>query len=151
MQQIQTAVALQKRCADTGIASADGGFGLELIPYSSRRRMAGIESIKGKAMKTTHILLGTVGLVVAAAAFAWPGEPPPPPPPPPPELNDCSPGFWKNHTEMWVGIACTGSICDGLLADLTSKGPGSGELRHNAASDLNSWADGYYRALVCTD
>jgi hypothetical protein len=38
-----------------------------------------------------------------------------------------------------------------MLRDLTSKGPGSGELRHNVASNLNTWADGYYRAQVCTD
>ncbi|NIV39727.1 MAG: hypothetical protein GWN58_63075, partial [Anaerolineae bacterium] len=24
-----------------------------------------------------------------------------PPPPPPEEPADCSPGFWKNHTELW--------------------------------------------------
>ena len=97
-------------------------------------------------MRTKQLLLAAAGMVFAAGAFAWPDEPPPPP-----ELNDCSPGFWKNHTELWVGIACTGSICEGMLADLTSRGPGSGELRHNVASDLNSWADEYYGAQVCTE
>ena len=111
-----------------------------------------LDQNRGKTMRTKQLLLAAAGMVFAAGAFAWPDEPPPPPPPPPPpELNDCSPGFWKNHTELWVGIACTGSICEGMLADLTSRGPGSGELRHNVASDLNSWADEYYGAQVCTE
>jgi hypothetical protein len=102
-------------------------------------------------MRTKQLMLALAGMVVATGAFAWPTEPPPPPPPPPPELNDCSPGFWKNHTELWVGLACTGSICDEMLADLRSQGPGSGELRHEVASSLNAWADGYYGVQMCTD
>jgi hypothetical protein len=102
-------------------------------------------------MRKTKLLLTLAAIAVASSAFAWPGEPPPPPPPPPPELNDCSPGFWKNHQELWVGIACTGTICDGILADLKSRGKGSGELRHAAADDLNSWADGAIGYKVCMD
>src|SRR5262249_1584032 len=59
-------------------------------------------------------------------AVPVPGEPPPPPPPP----NPCSPGYWKNHTELWVGTAaCDGYVspcggatgCDALLNDLKAK------------------------------
>ena len=101
-------------------------------------------------MKTRQLLLAAAGLVVAASAFAWPDEPPPPPPPPPPPvLNDCSPGFWKNHTELWVGMACTGVVCDDLLADLKFKGPGA--VRHEAASLLNAWADEEYGYALCTE
>jgi hypothetical protein len=38
-----------------------------------------------------------------------------------------------------------------MLSDLTSKGPGSGELRHNVASDLNAWADEEYGYALCTE
>jgi rhodanese-related sulfurtransferase len=100
-------------------------------------------------------LLAT-GLAFAGIALALaPGdgeEPPPPPPPPPPVLNECSPGFWKNHPEYWATQYCASSACvDAVMAELTSKGPGSGERRHVAAGNLNSWADTYYGAAVCTE
>ena len=102
-------------------------------------------------MKTRQLLLAAAGLVVAASAFAWPGEPPPPPPPPPPpELNDCSPGFWKNHQEYWATQFCGGSECVAyVMGELTFRGPG--ERRLAMAVALNSWADSYYRTQVCTD
>ena len=102
-------------------------------------------------MRTRNILLMVAALAVASSAFANPVEPPPPPPPPPPEINDCSPGFWKNHQELWVGIACTSTVCDAILADLTSRGPGSGVLRHDAADLLNTWADANFGYKVCMD
>ena len=37
----------------------------------------------------------------------------------------CSPGFYKNHTEIWDGICCDGEgepACADLLEDLTCKG-----------------------------
>lgn len=102
-------------------------------------------------MKTGNILIATVALAVSTTAWTWPDEPPPPPPPPP-EINDCSPGFWKNHTEYWATQYCADSACvNFILGELTSKGPGSGDRRQNAADALNSWADGYYGGLVCTD
>lgn len=102
-------------------------------------------------MSIRKLLIGAAGVAVAASAMAWPGDPPPPPPPPP-ELNDCSPGFWKNHQEYWTTQFCASTACvDFFMGELTSKGPGSGDRRHAAASALNSWADGYYQALVCTD
>jgi hypothetical protein len=103
-------------------------------------------------MNTRKLLIGAVALAVATTALAWPDEPPPPPPPPPPELNDCSPGFWKNHQEYWATQYCATQDCvDFIMGELTSKGIGSGDRRHAAASSLNSWADGYYGALICTD
>jgi hypothetical protein len=68
----------------------------------------------------------------------------------PPTLNGCSPGFWKNHTELWVGLACTGADCDDLLADLKARGPGSEAIRSAAQSYLNAWADAYYGIQFCS-
>lgn len=48
-------------------------------------------------LKRKYLLI-VIALVVALATLA-----PIIPPPPPPEPADCSPGFWKNHTEYWVG------------------------------------------------
>jgi hypothetical protein len=31
-------------------------------------------------------------------------NPDPPPPPPPPGDDGCTPGYWKNHVENWVGV-----------------------------------------------
>ena len=74
------------------------------------------------------------------------------PPPPPPKLNDCSPGFWKNHTEYWAMQYCGSEACVAdVLENLTSQGKGSDALRHDQAAALNAWADGYYKAKICTD
>ena len=101
-------------------------------------------------MKIRNVLITMAAIAVAASAFALPpGEEPPPPPP---KLNDCSPGFWKNHQEYWAGQYCGSEACVAdVLGELTSKGKGSGDIRQNAADELNSWADGYYGALICTD
>ncbi len=58
---------------------------------------------------------------------------------PPPGGDECSPGYWKNHTEVWVGIYCAGMDCVDLLEDLNTKG-GGGE-RHAAAAFLNAAAE----------
>ena len=65
-------------------------------------------------------------------------------------LNDCSPGFWKNHTELWQYPYCGGptGCFEDLMEALTFKGPG--EIRHQAAATLNAWADTEL-GLVCTD
>jgi hypothetical protein len=103
-------------------------------------------------MKIGKLLVIAAAMTVSSASFAWPDEPPPPPPPPPPELNDCSPGFWKNHQEYWATQFCASQACvDFFMGELTSKGNGSGERRQLAASILNSWADEYYGAQICTD
>ena len=66
-------------------------------------------------------------------------------------FNYCSPGFWKNHTELWVGAACTGETCDALETSLRARGPGSSEIRYAATFYLNNWADEYYGYVVCPD
>ena len=51
----------------------------------------------------------------------------------PPTGATCSPGFWKNHTELWpIGYD------QNLMDDLTARGPGSEVLRYEAADLLNS-------------
>lgn len=53
--------------------------------------------------------------------------------PPPPPGATCSPGFWKNHAELWPI-----DYNQDLMDDLTARGPGSEELRYAAADLLNS-------------
>jgi hypothetical protein len=38
-------------------------------------------------------------------AHSFSPNPPPPPPPPPPGDEGCTPGYWKNHTDAWVGLS----------------------------------------------
>ena len=87
-------------------------------------------------------------------AVPVPGEPPPPPP------NPCSPGYWKNHTELWVGTAaCDGYVspcggatgCDAILNDLQAKGPGSVVCRTAANDHLNNYFFTKDGTLPCTD
>jgi hypothetical protein len=71
-----------------------------------------------------------------------PAEEPPAEEPPaeePPGATDCSPGYYKSHTEVWFGSCCddsgSNSQCDNLLADLKARGP-TGELRRSFAKRL---------------
>jgi hypothetical protein len=50
----------------------------------------------------------------------------------------CSPGFYKNHQDVWVGICCTGDLCDELLNALTCKGSDSSCGRSDAAAFLDA-------------
>ncbi len=61
--------------------------------------------------------------------------PPPPPPSPPEDDIGCSPGFWKNHQEIWFDANDPADVA--LLEDLQSRGPGSGSRRLEAAKTLN--------------
>ncbi len=54
----------------------------------------------------------------------------------PPPIIGCSPGFWKNHQEIWFDPNDPADVA--LLEDLYSRGPGSGERRLNAAITLNT-------------
>ena len=57
------------------------------------------------------ILISMLGATVTMACYV--------PPPPPPCSADCSPGFWKNHTEIWEDWAVDeGYDFDELLAGL---------------------------------
>jgi len=75
---------------------------------------------------------------------------PSPTPSPTPTPSTCSPGFWKNHTELWVPNYCAaypwGGTCSAILADLTAQGPGSSVLRARAAGYLNGLG-----IATCTD
>ena len=70
---------------------------------------------------------------------------------PPGGGDECSPGYWKNHTEEWVGIYCAGADCVDLLTDLTSRGHGSGAVRHAASSFLNDAAEAATGTTPCTE
>ena len=101
-------------------------------------------------MKFGNVFIAVAAVSLGASALALPpGEEPPTPPP---KLNDCSPGFWKNHQEYWAeGQFCADTMCVQMVMDaLTAKGKGSGDVRHDMAAWLNAWADGYY-GLICTD
>lgn len=74
--------------------------------------------------------------------------------------NDCTPGFWKNHTEYWYGsgLFCDSATClNNMLAQLMpqlqekQQGPANGVERAAAAAVLNAWADSYYRYEICND
>lgn len=98
------------------------------------------------------LCVATIGAGVSLAYLASataPGDGEPPPPP----VNDCTPGFWKNHTELWATYYCGSEQCVlDALEDLTARGPGSDAIRHGRAADLNAWADDYFEGmLVCPD
>jgi hypothetical protein len=99
------------------------------------------------------LCIATIGAGVSLAYLASATAPDDgEPPPPPPTLNECSPGFWKNHPEYWATQYCGSEQCVAdVLEELTSKGPGSDARRHDQASDLNTWADGYYKMQICTE
>jgi hypothetical protein len=99
------------------------------------------------------LCVATIGMGVSLAYLASATAPDDgEPPPPPPSLNECSPGFWKNHPEYWATQYCGSEQCVAdVLEELTSKGTGSDARRHDQASDLNTWADGYYKSQICTE
>jgi hypothetical protein len=55
--------------------------------------------------------------------------------------KDCSPGYFKNHTEEWFGYDCCeplGLTDEECLEELKAKGPGSEIRRRAAAAALNA-------------
>lgn len=84
-----------------------------------------------KGLLNSLVLIIGLSFVCAVPALAC--EPP---------SVDCSPGFYKNHTEVWFDVCCstgtdTDGECDMLLDALKDKGPGSGNIRAWAADRLN--------------
>ena len=62
----------------------------------------------------------------------------------PPKEGDCSPGFFKNHTDFWFGIYCDDSTseCQDLLTAVSCTGKnqaacGGSAARAAAAATLN--------------
>jgi hypothetical protein len=63
---------------------------------------------------------------------------------------DCSPGYYKNHVEVWCGTCVSEDSCDEVVAALSAKGPGSELIRDTAKAIL----DGCYvtaEASPCAD
>ena len=57
----------------------------------------------------------------------------------PPPKTGCSPGFYKNHPEIWVGMGCGGATSDAdLLTALTCKGADASCGRSAAAAILDA-------------
>jgi hypothetical protein len=59
----------------------------------------------------------------------------------PPPGTGCSPGFYKNHQEDWVGICCTDTTtpsCSTLLTALTCNGSDASCGRSAAAAFLDA-------------
>ena len=64
-----------------------------------------------------------------------------PEPTPSPAPTGCSPGFYKNHPEIWVGICCgdtTQRTCEDLMQALTCKGSDASCGRSAAARYLDA-------------
>jgi hypothetical protein len=104
-----------------------------------------------KFLKKT-LCVAALGAGMSVGYLAWATAPDDGGEPPPPPVNDCSPGFWKNHQEYWAIQYCGSDACvSDVLEELTSQGPGSDARRHNQASALNAWAATYYPSKICTD
>ena len=65
----------------------------------------------------------------------------------------CSPGYWKNHEEVWNPSLCeTQGDCQQLSDDLNAKGRGSGDVRAAAGTTLNDrWLAANGSPLPCTE
>ncbi|MEA1929664.1 MAG: lamin tail domain-containing protein [Patescibacteria group bacterium] len=55
---------------------------------------------------------------------------------PPPPILGCSPGFWKNHTEIWFDLNDPYDVS--LLAYLEAQGDGAEDRRYGATAHLNA-------------
>jgi hypothetical protein len=64
---------------------------------------------------------------------------------------DCSPGYWKNHQEVWVPDACSELDCNGLLYLLYITGPKSGVFKNFAGNLINGWATDNEVTANCND
>lgn len=89
--------------------------------------------------KLVMVSLVLVALAFGGATLLWAPDPGTPGKP-------CSPGFWKNHTELWLDLGC--GVDE---ADLHARGPGSGEIRHAAAAALNACYFRHHGTLPCKD
>ena len=85
-------------------------------------------------MKLFVVLVATLGLLLGASAASAGGKKDPPPK----KEVVCSPGYWKNHTEVWIPMCCDDEQCDLLFDNLSAKGPSGRSLREAAQAFLTS-------------
>ena len=85
------------------------------------------------AMVGIQLLTGSPSLVVSEVQ-AQTASPEPSPSP----GTGCSPGYYKNHPEVWVGICCEGAACDELMKALSCKGSDASCGRSAAARYLDA-------------
>ena len=103
-------------------------------------------------MKSKLLILGVLVLVLVlvlqVVSLAW--DPPPPctPTPPPPEPATCSPGFWKNHTELWYGDP-QWADAEWMLAALEARGNQRDLFAHRF--EVADWLNGAYPDAPCDD
>jgi hypothetical protein len=64
---------------------------------------------------------------------------------------ECSPGYWKNHKEVWIPAACGELNCDTLLGLLYWTGEKPGIFKNFAAGILNEWAGQNDITVNCDD
>jgi len=99
-----------------------------------------------KMISMAAVLIGML-FVFSQGALAQACDPKDPKCVPPKDGLDCSPGYWKNHTNVWFGRCCVvGPDCDGLLADLNLKG--NDPAREAADADLTAC---FGDSQPCTD
>jgi hypothetical protein len=96
-----------------------------------------------------RLIVILIAISIFTLVFAMAPIPPPPPPPPPPPTYDCSPGYWKNHTENWGPNYDPGDPYNGsmTLLDALQGGKHTRVSRFEVAGLLNS--DPY--SIKCKD
>lgn len=76
---------------------------------------------------------------------------PPPPPPPPAAGADCSPGYYKNHPEMWCSQCGYDAVgCTYMIGELTAKGATGAGRRDFAKAQIDA-CFGTAAKSPCTD
>jgi hypothetical protein len=87
-------------------------------------------------MRLAVVLFSCIGLLLGAGASLADKHKEPPP-----KGESCSPGYWKNHPEDWVGICCDvgeALSCQAVDELLRAKGPGSSAMREAGANYLEA-------------
>ena len=99
-------------------------------------------------MRSKHLTLqaaSSLALALAATLTCADGGPPPP------VTVECSPGYWKNHQEVWIPAACGTLNCDTVLGLLYWTGETPGIYKNLGAGILNEWAARNNIAVNCED
>jgi hypothetical protein len=99
-------------------------------------------------MRSKHLTLqaaSSLALALAATLTCADGGSPPP------TTVECSPGYWKNHQEVWIPAACGTLNCDTILGLLYWTGETPGIYKNLGAGILNDWAGRNNIAVNCED